>query len=112
MSLLDIDINNELPIEVLRPNLIQWLNKNFRRRVWDDVNIITHIELSKPFFKFIYLGEVIHGNELVLASKTELLSDSSKYVFIIDPHSYRYKLCTLDIIMKDIILFFSSVLDF
>ena len=102
MSLLDIDINDELPIEVLKPKLIQWLNKNFRRRVWDDINVISHTELSKPFFRFIYLGEVIHGNELVLASRPELMSDLSKYIFITNPHKCRYNLCTLDVIIKDI----------
>lgn len=102
MSLLDIDINDELSIEVLKPKLIQWLNENFRRRVWDDINIISHVELSKPFFKFTYLGEVILGNELVLASRSELMSDLSKYIFITNPHKYRYNLCTLDVIIKDI----------
>lgn len=102
MSLLDIDINDELPIEVLKPKLIQWLNKNFRRRVWDDINIISQVELSKPFFKFTYLGEVIHENELVLASRPELMRDLSKYIFITNPHMYRYNLCTLDVIIKDI----------
>ena len=102
MSILDININDELSIEVLKPKLIQWLNKNFRRRVWDDINIISHIELSKPFFKFIYLGEVIRGNELILASRSELMSDLSKYIFITNPHKHRYNLCTLDVIIKDI----------
>ena len=102
MSLLDININDELPIEVLKPKLIQWLNKNFRRRVWNDIDIISHVELSKPFFKFTYLGEVIRGNELVLASRPELMSDLSKYILITNPHKYRYNLCTLDVIIKDI----------
>lgn len=102
MSLLDIDINDELPIEVLKPKLIQWLNENFRRRVWNDIDIISHVELSKPFFRFIYLGEVIRGNKLVLASRSELMSDLSKYILITNPHKCRYNLCTLDVIIKDI----------
>lgn len=102
MSLLDINITDELPIDVLKPKLIQWLNKHFRRRVWDDINIISHVELSKPFFRFIYLGEVIRGNELVLASRLELMSDLPKYILITNPHEYRHNLCTLDVIIKDI----------
>lgn len=103
-SILDIDalVGDELPIEVLKPKLIQWLNEYFSRRVWDDIDIISHVELSKPFFRFIYLGEVIHGNELVLASRPELMSNLSKYILITNPHNCRYKLCTLDVIIKDI----------
>jgi hypothetical protein len=102
MSLLDININDELSVEVLKPKLIRWLNKNFSRRVWDDINIISHVELSKPFFKFTYLGEVIRGNKLVLASRPELMSDLPKYILITNPHEYRHNLCTLDVIIKDI----------
>lgn len=61
MSLLDININDELSIEVLKPKLIHWLNKYFRRRVWDDINIISQVELSKPFFRFIYLEKLYIG---------------------------------------------------